>query len=174
MDIEQTVSSKEKVKEHKKKLTLKQRKWLKYYIETGNKTEAALKAYGLTRENQTDLNSAQVIGYENYKKLRLDELLEEQGLSDVILVKNLAVGAFKATKKLETKTITYEEKNQKITETIYIDIPDTKERRENTKILLELKGKLKNNTVNVDIDELNVLWGDQEEVLEVLEGDIEP
>ncbi len=72
-----------------KKLTLKQRKWLEVYLETGNATEAARQAYNC----KTD-GAAGVIGYENLRKLKISisEMMDRMGLSDARLMKILEDG----------------------------------------------------------------------------------
>jgi hypothetical protein len=70
-------------------MTLKQRKWLTAYIETGNATEAARQA-GYTG---TDASLAQ-IGYENLRKLEIPvrDLMDRRGLTVVHLLKSLEAG----------------------------------------------------------------------------------
>ena len=75
------------------KLTLKQRKWIKEYIATGNATEAAMRVYDVKSRG-----SAEVIGTENLGKLRLDELMNEMGLTDISLLNVGAEGMTKAVK----------------------------------------------------------------------------
>jgi hypothetical protein len=69
------------------KLTFKQRKWLKYYLETGNATLAALKSY-----ETKDPSAASVIGTENIAKLKpqLRTLMELHGLDMGTLIKKIA------------------------------------------------------------------------------------
>lgn len=59
-------------------LTLKQRRWIKFYLKSGNGTEAALKAY-----DTTDRVTAATIASENLRKLRepVKALMEAKGLS---------------------------------------------------------------------------------------------
>ncbi len=71
----------------KDKLTLKQRRWLDLYIETGNATEAAMQVY-----NCKNRNSAKVIGCENLTKLNYSDLLTAEGLSDDLLLKGVRNG----------------------------------------------------------------------------------
>lgn len=92
-----------KNKEKKKKLTLKQRKWLHEYMDNGgNATHAALSAYyptfdlsknpsEYTDEEKKMYKHASQIGYENLRKLDLpiEELLEEAGLTDIYFVQKL-------------------------------------------------------------------------------------
>lgn len=86
----------------KKTLTPKQRLWLQHYIETGNKTEAALFAYypeidlkkslsDYSEEERKQYDSARVIGWENLTKLNIpiDELMDEAGLSDTRIIQVL-------------------------------------------------------------------------------------
>lgn len=78
-------------------LTLKQRKWIKEYIETGNATKAALKVYDCKNEV-----TAANIGSENLRKLQIPELMEEMGLSDIALMNIGAEGMTKAVKQSMT------------------------------------------------------------------------
>lgn len=88
--------------EKKNKLTLKQRKWLLFYMDDGNATRAALFAYypnfpidknfkDLTPEESNDYSNAAVIGYENLRKLNIpiEDLLDEAGLTDVYFTQKL-------------------------------------------------------------------------------------
>ncbi len=72
-----------------RKLTLKQRKWLEVYLETGNATEAARQAYNCKSDG-----AAGVIGYENLRKLKISisEMMDRMGLSDARLMKILEDG----------------------------------------------------------------------------------
>lgn len=78
-------------------LTLKQRKWLKTYLRTGNATLAARKHYDCSTDDV-----AEDIGRENLRKLRehIHRWLEDHGLSDDQLDKDL-IAALRAR---ETKT----------------------------------------------------------------------
>jgi len=79
------------------KLTIKQRKWLKLYIETGNATEAAMQAYDCK-----DRDSARALGSENLAKLNISELMENMGLTDVALINIGTEGMTKAVKQSMT------------------------------------------------------------------------
>ena len=70
-----------------KKLTLRQRKWIKNYIEMGDATKAAMKAY-----NVKSRRSAQAIGAANLKNLDYSEMMELAGVSDQILARKLSEG----------------------------------------------------------------------------------
>ena len=109
-----------------KSLTLKQRRWIKEYIETGNATEAAMRVYDCK-----DRESAGTIGTENLQKLAMPELMEEMGLTDVILVNVGIEGMTKANK-------------QSITGEVF---PDYNTRRGYWETLLKLKGKLRDTAV---------------------------
>jgi len=63
-----------------RKLTLKQRRWLDAYLETGNCTEAARRAGYKCRDDR----SFSATGLENLEKLRIhiEKYLDEVGLSD--------------------------------------------------------------------------------------------
>lgn len=86
----------------KKILTLKQRRWLDDYMDSGDATHAALVAYypefpsekpfsTLNEEQKKIYNAASVIGYENLRKLKipLDELMDDAGLTDIYLTLKL-------------------------------------------------------------------------------------
>ena len=77
----------ELVKIKEPKLTLKQRNWLKYYFETGNSVQSAMKAY-----NTKNYGSAAAIGTENLQKLkpRMQTFMELHGLSLGTLVNKVA------------------------------------------------------------------------------------
>ncbi len=72
-----------------KKLTLKQRKWLEVYLETGNATEAARRVYKCK-----DDNAAGTIGFENLQKLAvpIGEMMDKMGISTARLMKVLDEG----------------------------------------------------------------------------------
>jgi len=65
------------IKEKPVKLTLKQRKWIKEYLKTGNATKSAMKVY-----NCKDMVSAGSVGSENLQKLAspVRLLMESKGL----------------------------------------------------------------------------------------------
>lgn len=68
-------------------LTIKQRKWIKAYLECGNATEAAMKVYDVK-----DRESAGQIGYENLKKLDYSDFMEEAGITDKLLQDKIKEG----------------------------------------------------------------------------------
>jgi hypothetical protein len=105
----------------KRKLTRKQKKWLKIYIETGNATEAALKAYNV--KNNT---IASQMGSQLRKSLGVDELLEDAGVTDQQLTVRLREGLM-ATKQSKVGEIIDYDTRHKYLETA-----------------LKLKGKLNN------------------------------
>lgn len=73
--------------DEEKKLTLKQRKWLALYIETGNATDSAFKVYDCK-----DRESAANVGWENVRKLDMSQYMEETGLSTDFLNTKLKEG----------------------------------------------------------------------------------
>jgi len=81
------------MKSSKDNLTIKQRKWIKEYIKTGNATEAAMKVYDCK-----DKGSAANIGWENVRKLDMTELMEEMGLTDIALMNIGTEGMTKAVR----------------------------------------------------------------------------
>ncbi len=109
-----------------KRLTLKQRKWIKEYIDTGNATEAAARVYDCK-----DRDSAEAIGSQNLGKLMFSDLMEEMGLTDVALVNVGIEGMTKANK-------------QSITGEVF---PDYNTRRGYWETLLKLKGRLRDTVI---------------------------
>lgn len=73
------------------KLTIKERNFIKYYIETGNATQAVMKAY-----DTTDYATMRSIGYENLTKPHLRDILvmlmDSKGISDGKLLNKLNDG----------------------------------------------------------------------------------
>ena len=68
-------------------LTLRQRKWLKYYIETGDSTTAAMRAY-----HTKSRRNAQSLGSQNLKNLNYSDIMELAGVSDKILTDKIQEG----------------------------------------------------------------------------------
>jgi len=72
--------------------TLKEKKWAKEYIKTGNATEAADRTY-----NAKNRDVARNIGSQNVAKLSFSDFFEELGFTDKRLIDSL-IEATKATK----------------------------------------------------------------------------
>jgi hypothetical protein len=68
-------------------LTLKQRKWLKEYLDCGNATEAAMRAY-----NCKTRRSANAIGAKNLSNINLGYTFDDEGLSLRLIFKTLSDG----------------------------------------------------------------------------------
>lgn len=106
-----------------KKVSLKQRKWLKIYTQTLNATEAAMQAYDVT-----DRTSAANIGYENVRKLDFNALMDAVGLTD----ENLMIDVTKG--RVAEKVIP--------TAKGLVKVPDHQSRFKYTELALKLKGRL--------------------------------
>lgn len=135
------------------KLTPKQRAWLKYYIETGNATEAARLAGYQAQSSHT----FEQIGYENLRKLEIPitDLMDQMGLSDAFLMSKLRDG-------LDAMTVkTASDKGMITDEREYVDFPT---RQGYLDMALKLKGKYP--------AERKVVEGDPEKpiVVKVLKG----
>jgi hypothetical protein len=128
MSDEITKAEEGRVEKKELNLTLKQRKWIKEYIKTGNATEAAMRVYDCK-----DRNTAANVGSENLRKLQVNDLMEEMGLTDVALINIGVEGMTKANK-------------QSITGEIF---PDYGTRRGYWETLLKLKGKLNDSKVQI-------------------------
>ena len=116
----------------KKKLSLKQQKFKKVYLETGNATEAAMQAYDCK-----DRNSARTLGTQVLAKLSFSELMEEAGLTDKMLIDANKEGLTKSSKSqrdYETGEI--------------IEVADYATRHKYLETALKLKGRGQANTTN--------------------------
>lgn len=107
-----------------RKLTMKQRKWIKKYIETGNATEAAMQVYDCK-----DRESAGSIASENLQKLAFNDLMDEMGLTDVALLNVGAEGMMNANKIHGTGDN-------------FVEIPDYAVRHKYWETILKLKKRL--------------------------------
>ena len=114
-------------------LTIKQRKFIKLYLELGNATEAAFRVYDCKNRD-----SAKQIGYENLTKLDYSDLMEEAGITDKLLQQKLLEGldsnrTISAVKGTSANSGT----------TDFIDVPDFMVRHKYLETALKLKRRLK-------------------------------
>lgn len=136
--------------DEQKKLTLKQRKWLKLYIELGNASEAAWQVYDCK-----DRESAAQIGWENIRKLDVAELMEESGLTDKYLNDKLKEG-LEANKQMGARIVikkntpTSQEDGELMPATSqtddFIEVEDFAVRHKYLETALKLNGRLVNKT----------------------------
>ena len=112
-------------------LTLKQRKWLEVYIDTGNATEAAMQVYDCK-----DRGTAANIGSENVRKLQgtVTELMDFMGLTDIKLMTKLSDGLDAMKTEIAKHAGKIGEKED------FIDFPT---RRNYLELALKLRGLLK-------------------------------
>jgi len=115
------------------KLTLKQRKWLKLYLELGNATEAASKVY-----NCKNRDSAKQIGWENLTKLDFADFLEEAGITDNLLQQRIMEGLDST----RTVSAVNTSKNARADSNDFIDVPDFMARHKYLETALKLKRKM--------------------------------
>ena len=122
----------------KRDLTLKQRKWIKLYLELGNATEAAMQSYDLDPSDPEARNKAGVIGYENIRKLNYIDFLEAAGVTDNLLQKKIMEGldATKVVSAVKTS------KDATADSTDFIDVPDYVARHKYLETVLKLKRRL--------------------------------
>lgn len=116
-----------------RKLSLKQRRWLDLYLETGNASEAAMVAYECkTRE------SAGQIGWENLKKLErpIQELMDLQGITDAYLNIKLKEG-MDATKNISAVVGT--DANDRTMD--FVEVPDYAVRHKYVETAYKVKKK---------------------------------
>ena len=126
-----------------KELTLKQRKWLDVYLQTGNATEAAMQSYDCK-----DRDSANAIGSENLAKLSYTDFMEAAGVTDKLLQQKLLEG-LDSTKQIGARKIVqgaktgHEIKVDATTDTDdFIDVPDYAVRHKYLETALKLKKRL--------------------------------
>jgi len=114
-------------------LTLKQRKWMKEYIETGNASEAAMRAYDCK-----DRVVAASIGYENLRKLDYVEFMEAGGVTDKLLQDKLMEG-LSATKVVSAR-VTGKDADSRTDD--FIDVEDYPTRHKYMETALKLRQRL--------------------------------
>jgi hypothetical protein len=141
-----------------KELTMKQRKWLDIYLQTGNATEAAMQSYDCK-----DRDSAKSIGCENLTKLDYIDFMEAAGVTDKLLQEKLLEG-LDSTKQIGARKIVqgartgHEIKVDAMTDTDdFIDVPDYAVRHKYLETALKLKKRLvEKNDVNMDVKISNI------------------
>lgn len=116
-----------------KDLTLKQRRWIKVYLETGSATEAAMQSYDCK-----DRESAAQIGFENLRKLDYTDFLEEAGITDNLLQKKITEGLDATRTVSAVKT----SRNATADSTDFVDVPDYLTRHRYLETTLKLKQRL--------------------------------
>lgn len=119
------------------KKTLKQRKWLKLYLELGNATEAAFQIYDCKSRE-----SARQIGWENLTKLDFVEFLEEGGVTDQLLQEKILEG-LKADKPISAQILVQGDKTVVTKDNEgQVVVPDYGVRHKYLETALKLKQKL--------------------------------
>lgn len=120
-------------KKRQKRLTIKERDWIKEYIKTGDATKAALKVYRCG-----SMSSASSIGSQNLKRLNYQDIMEQFGLSDRLLLTKLQEGLY------ADKVVGITKKNKKIVH------PDFHSQHRYLETALKLKKRLTNNNEQQD------------------------
>ena len=125
------------------KLTIKQRKWMKYYIETGNSTLAAKKAgYAFGTSGPENLSKPII-------RQAFMTLLDKKGLTDEKIVDKL-IELIEAKKQISAN-ITYGDADGKTTD--FIEVPDNQTQIKATELLLKVKSLINNDGGNTVIDQ---------------------
>lgn|SRR3989338_3619211 len=128
----------------RQKLTIKQRGFIREFIDTGNATKSALKVYGTK-----DYNTAKSIGCENltkpYLKRAIEELMICNEITDEMLFSRLRAG-LNAVKIAEYKG-----------ELVETNIPDHNIRHKFLDTILKLKdmypsAKIESRNINIDME----------------------
>jgi hypothetical protein len=130
----------------KKDLTIKQRKWIRLYIDTGNATEAAMQVYDCK-----DRDVARSIGSENLAKLDYSAFLEEAGITDKLLQQKIMEGldATRTVSAIKTS------KNATADSTDFVDVPDFLTRHKYLETALKLKKRLLDKPLNDNLPDIN-------------------
>ena len=126
-----------------KKLSIKQRKFWKAYLETGNLAEGARAAGSKAK----DSHSLSQCGYQILKSIEvsIDELLELKGLSDNKLLQVLEDG-LNATKVISCNVIAKDGEGMKDADSAtkdFVDVDDYPTRHKYLETALKLKGHMK-------------------------------
>jgi hypothetical protein len=138
-----------------KKLTFKQRKWLRIYLECGNATEAATQVY-----NCKDRESAANIGWENVRKLDYTDFMEEAGITDRLLQQKILEG-LDANRTISAQVIVksndpkVKTKSATARDVDFIDVPDFAIRHKYLETALKLKKRL-DNKLNLPLEDGSV------------------
>ena len=127
------------IKQKRPPKTIKEKKFAKEYIKTGNATEAAARVYDVK-----DRNSAKSIGGENLTKLDFADLMDEKGLTDEKLVGKLS-------ELLEAqKTVSAVSGKDANAGTVdFVDVPDSPVQLKALEISLKLKDKFPTNRTDI-------------------------
>jgi phage terminase small subunit len=104
-----------------KKLTQKQKKFADSYIESGNATKAAKKAYKPSNDA-----SARSIGSQNLTKLNIQDYLEEQAQPVLVNMVHLALHADKQSDQIKAGKIILDRTIQEKPTTIHLDSEERK------------------------------------------------
>ncbi len=99
-----------------KKLTKKQKKFVDSYMESGNATKAAKKAYKTSNDA-----SARSIGSQNLTKLNIQEYLEEQAQPVLVNMVHLALNAEKQSDQIRAGKIILDRTIQEKPKTINLE-----------------------------------------------------
>jgi hypothetical protein len=136
-------SENDKKEEEEKELTLKQRKWIDKYLETGNATEAAMQVYDCKNRDV-----AKSIGHENLTKLDYTDFMEAAGVTDKLLQEKLLEG-LDSTKTVSARPIKgrasptpQELPDANSLTDDFIDVPDFMVRHKYLETALKLKRRL--------------------------------
>jgi len=136
----------------KKNLTTRQNLFLKEYMQTGNATEAAMKVY-----NCKDRASAAALGSRMLRNVKIfDEVefwLNKLGITDREIAKTIKEG-LQATKVISAVS-TNKDADEKTMD--FIDVPDWNARNKTLEMLLKMRGKFIDKSINLNMDYKDVL-----------------
>ena len=113
--------------------TLKEKKFLKIYAETGNATEAAAQVYDVK-----DRDSANALGSETLAKLSIVDILDKAGVTDEKIAQTVLDG-MEANKPISAVA----GKDASEASVDFIDVPDWTNRLKATELASKMKGHMK-------------------------------
>lgn len=113
--------------------TIKERRFVKEYLKTGNATEAASRVYDVK-----DRMSASAIGGENLGKLTITDILDKYGVTDEKIATTVKEG-MEASKPISAVG----GKDASEASMDFIDVPDWANRLKATELASKMKGHLK-------------------------------
>lgn len=132
--------------------TIKEKKFVKEYIKTGNATEAAMRTYDVK-----DRKNANALGTETLAKLSISDLMDNKGLTDDKLLdkldegllSNRVISANIVVTKSDDPTVKDQKAHTKTQD--FIEVPDMPTRHRYLETALKLKGYNTGDSVVVNV-----------------------
>lgn len=122
--------------------TIKEKKFVKEYLKTGNATEAAARVY-----NVSSRESAESIGHENLGKLEFTDLMDKMGLTDDSLIQKLM-----DLKEAQRTVSAIGGKDANAGTVDFVDVPDNPVQLKALEMAFKLKDKFPTNKTDITSD----------------------